>query len=346
MSVRRVAGAVLVLLALTASPACAGAGATYRDDGAVRAALQQVPGVKAALAAGQPRRAAVLVNRWLAPQIPAAATGADVLPTYGRSAHELLDAFAARSGGVFCDGAADTLVAALGLLGVEAFRFDFGHVADGLTHTTVVVPSGGRYWIVDPTFVLDLNGADGHPLDLVAAWQATADGIRNAVTLRTGDLSARAEVGVDDPRAVCADAPARWTMCALGTYLQAFGPALQQAGYPTGERGLLLLSLRGDLFSPGTYGVPAELLAQRAAVAPEPRPVRVTATRRAGASVTVGVRDLRAYATSAIVTLRDGAVVRRRAVVVPASGTASVTFPSARRPGRLRASVALARYDG
>ncbi|HEX7291027.1 MAG TPA: hypothetical protein VF250_07875, partial [Conexibacter sp.] len=261
---RAVLALALGLLALAPAPSPASAAEAYGTDDAVRAALRRVPGVASALAAGQQRRAAVLVNRWLAPRIPAAASGEDVMPTYGRSAHELLDALAVQDRGVFCDGAADALVAALRLLGVEAFRLDFGYATDALTHTTVVVHSGGRYWLVDPTFGMDLEGADGHPLDLAAAWQATADEIRGTVALRTTDLSARAEVGIDgDPDAICADALDRWTMCALRTYLRGFGAAMRRAGYPAGERGLLLLSLRSPLFDPAGYGVPAELLALR-----------------------------------------------------------------------------------
>jgi hypothetical protein len=346
MSARRLAGA-LVLLALAAAPSSASAAPAYGSDDAVRAALRHIPGVASALAAGQQRRAAVLVNRWLAPQIPAAASGEDVMPTYGRSAHELLDAFAVKARGVFCDGAADALLASLRLLGVEAFRFDFGHAADGLTHTTVVVHAGGRYWLVDPTFGLDLQGADGHPLDLVAAWQAAADGLLGAVAMRTTDLRTRAEVGIDgDADAICADALDRWTMCALRTYLRGFGTALRDAGYPTGERGLLLLSLRGELFGPAFYGVPSELLALRAAVAAEPRPVRVAATRRAGSSATVTLRNVRAYPIPAVVSLRGRDGLRRRSVVVPAAASTTVLFGHVTRLGRLDAAVALRRDDG
>jgi hypothetical protein len=209
----------------------------------------------------------VLVNRWLAPRVAAAYDASAIVATFGSSAHEILNTFAARRGGVYCDGAADALVASLRLLGIEASRLDFGYLADGLTHTTVVVNSHGRYWLVDPTFGLDLQGANGHPLSLVAAWQAVADGRNDAVTLRTDDLSDRPMVGGPQRGATCADHPRRWTMCALATYLEAFAPALRSAGYPSGERGLLLLSLRSPLFSPDYYGVPPGLLRARERIA-------------------------------------------------------------------------------
>jgi hypothetical protein len=321
---RSLARTALVVLGLTFAPA-AGA-ATYPDDGAVRDALRAVPGVRDALDAGRHRRAAVLVNRWLAPRVAAAYDASALLPTFGSPAHELLDAFAARAGGVYCDGAADALVASLRLLGIPAFRLDFGHAADGLTHTTVVVRSGGRHWLVDPTFALDLRGADGRPLDLVAAWQATADGARAAVRVRTGALAARPMVGAPEPDAVCADGADRWTMCALPTYLGAFAPAMRRAGYPTGEHGLLTMSLRSPLIGPDFYGVPPALAAAREAVRREPRPVRVAAVGGRAGTVVVTVRNVRRYAVPAIVTLRAGRGPARRAAIVPPGARRRVAF--------------------
>jgi hypothetical protein len=318
--------------------------APYRDDAALAMALRAIPGVSAALVSGQQRRAAVLVNAWLAPQIAASADSTTLLQTFGSSGHDILNAFAARDGGVFCDGAADTLVAALRLLGISAFRFDFGYAEGGMTHTTVVVHAEGRYWLVDPTFALDLQGADGRPLDLVAGWQAAADGVRHAVTMRTADLSARPMVGVADPRATCAENPSGWTMCSLGSFLRGFAAAMRAAGYPADEHGFLLMTLRSPLFYPTYYGVPDELLQLRSAIQREPAPVRVVTTRRGRSSVAVTIRNVRRYAAPAVVTLRVGRVQRSHALVVPAGAQERLVFHLA--PGRqaLSARVALARY--
>jgi hypothetical protein len=346
--------AALALAALTATPV---AGATtaatttaaepppapFADDAAVRSVLLDVPGVQQALATGEQRRAAVLVNQWLAPRIAAAAYGQNVIPTYGKSAYEDLNAFAARAGGVFCDGAADTLLAALQLLGISASRFDFGFSAGGMTHTTVVVAAEGRWWLVDPSFGLDLQGADGRPLDLLAAWQAAADGTRGAVTMRTTDLSARAMVGVPKTTATCADGMTRWTMCALPSYLGGFAAAMRAAGYPTGEHGLLLLSLRSPLIDPDFYGVPPALPALRAGVQAEPHPVRIVGTARRGSIAVVAVRDVRSYPLRAMVAIRVGTTTQVRSVLVAPGVRTRVVFHVGAGP-LAAAHVAVARY--
>lgn len=330
--------------AATSSATSASTAPAYADDAAVAKALRAIPGVSTALATGQQRRAAVLVNAWLAPQIAAAADASTVMPTFSSSAHDILNAFAARSGGVFCDGAADTLVAALRLLGISAFRFDFGYTDGGMTHTTVVVHAEGKYWLVDPTFALDLKGADGRPLDFVAAWQAAADGVRHAVVVRTGDLSARPMVGVADPKATCAENPNGWTMCSLSSFVHGFASAMRAAGYSADEHGFLLMALRSPLFYPSYYGVPDELLKLRAGIQREPAPVRLVATRRGRTTVAVTIRNVRRYAAPAVVSLHVGRVPRSHAVVVPGGVQERLVFHLA--PGRLPigARVVLARY--
>lgn len=88
----------------------------------MQARLLGVPGVRSALMQRDHRRVAVLINRWLAPKIPAPRDKRSLVQTYQTPFADSLRRFRLGLGGVLCDGWADMLLAALRILEVDASR--------------------------------------------------------------------------------------------------------------------------------------------------------------------------------------------------------------------------------
>lgn len=238
---RRTLKALPAIIVLLLFPATASADTNQRLRARV---LRDEPRLAGQLAQGRTIPAARTLVRWSALHL-AWATGAsganfDTMPhTAGDLYYRW---FRTRRGGVYCGGAADFTAKTLRLFGIPAFTIDFGDTRGYLTHVTVIVPAGRRYFLMDPTFGIELR-RHGRPVTVLDALahparvraQQTVDLTGRTLLTRPGrDGRFRATTCGRDPE----DGG-----CSLASWAANSRPALRRYGYPARPLPALLMLL-------------------------------------------------------------------------------------------------------
>jgi hypothetical protein len=226
-----------------------------------RLILNEVPGLRAALV-NQPLEAARLLDSWSANAAPfslsralAQATEAGI--SSRSAAANYYDLLLPNRGAVYCSGEATFFSQVLNLFGFDAFKWGFGDLVHGVTHTTTIVPlwqSGTwHYYIFDPTCNVQFHDArTGAYLTIFDMMDDVSGGHADRIALAQGSVDARNWLDTTFLRNPAADdfvlqgvtngfSVYRRQHYSLLVYLSTYQKELQAGGFATGVPGLVQL---------------------------------------------------------------------------------------------------------
>ena len=192
--------------------------------------------------------------------------------------------FEPNRGGVYCDGVAEFFDRILKLFAVDSFIWDFGDLANELTHVTVIVAdhSGNktRFFVFDPTFNLTFHDSiTGELLDIEQVFELTRKGQWERIRAETRPLEQRDFLVPKEEPQSCREfrqEMPEWLVCgypgySIDVYLNNCASLFQAGGYQKGLPGFLELLMKrsfrvGSGIQPGTresftrllerYGIP------------------------------------------------------------------------------------------